>query len=494
MTNRRATQWFVFAIALLATTGQASAGEPDGKARSEAKELFSRGLHMFENGDHAGALAEFERAHELAPSRLLLYHIALVYMSMGKPVEAVESFDEVLSDPGPLKPEYIARAREAKEEQQGHIGQLDVKVNVPAAIVIDGSKAGEAPLQAPLPVAAGEHIVAVAAPGHVPARQSITVAGQGRADLVFELQPTEAKLAHVTIHSPLPGAEVRLDDELLGKTPFADPVSVLPGKRVFEIQRPGYMSGHRQVNLADGAYATVAFDPDEDDSAGAGRGRLQVMAGGGNIELTIDGRPRGVYRRPIDLPAGPHAVKLERDGFEPLERLVEVPTGGEAEVKVSLRRSAKTRAAQVSHAHSYRNWAIAALASGAVVAGGSLGLTLWSNGKLSSREDKLDQLKSEATGGGSCDPSSPAYNEVVGKNCRRTLADAQDEVNKYRNMRLGGIIGTVGGVALIGVGVTLLLITPDSGRDDRAEPLAGTLVPVLSAGPDGASLALRGQF
>ena len=490
MTNPRAFGGLVLCIAFLACAAQAAAAEPepDGKAVGEAKERYARGLHLFENGDNSGALAEFERAHELVPTRLLLYRIALVYVAMDKPVDALESLDEVLSDPGSLKPEYFARAKAAKEEQQRRVGELDVKVNVAAAIEIDGARAGEAPLSAPLPVAAGEHIVAVVAPGHIPLRQSVTVAAQGRAELAFELQPTEAKLAHVTVHSTLPGTEVRVDDELVGKTPLAEPVTVLPGKRVFEMQRPGYMSARRVLNLGDGVYGAVAFDPDEDSSAEAERGRLRVAAGTGDVQVTVDGRSRGTYRQPIALPAGLHVVKLERTGFEPLERLAEVPANGEAEVKVSLRPTGKARASQVESARSYKTWAVAALVSGALVAGGSVGLALWSNGKLSSAEDGLAVTKNDATAA-SCN-----VNSEVKKLCDQKMASAQDKVDKYKNLRLGGIIGTAAGAALVGVGVTLLLTAPaNPGRDDR-EDLAGSLVPVLSAGPDGASLWLRGQF
>jgi len=493
MTNSRRLGGLVLGLAMLAGAAQAVAAEPDGKAVREAKEHYARGLHLFENGDNVGALAEFEHAQEAIPSRLLLYRIALVYVAMDKPVDALESLDELLADPGSLKPEYLARAKAAKEEQQRRIGELDVKVNVPAAIEIDGERAGDAPLTAPLPMAAGEHMVTIKAPGHLPARQSVTVTAKGRAELAFELQPTEAKLAHVKIYSRLLGAEVRVDDELVGKTPFTEAVDVLPGKRVFELQRPGYMSARKVLNLGDGVHSAVAFDTEEDSSADAEHGRLRVAAGTGDVQLTIDDRSLGTYREPVALPAGLHVVKLERIGFEPMQRLTDIPAHGETEVKVSLRPTGKARATQAAHANSYRSWAIAALASGALVAGGSVGLALWSNGKLPPAEDGLALAKKDTATGASCDPSK--LNDVTKKLCDQAMADAQGKVDKYRNLRLGGILGASAGTALVGVGVALLLMAPAGpGDDDHDDLLAGTLLPVLAAGPDGASLLLRGRF
>jgi len=496
MTNLRAFGGVALSIVFLACAAQASTAEPDGDAVREAKERHARGLHLFENGDNGGALAEFERANELAPSRLLLYRIALVYVAMNKPVDALDSLDEVLSDTGSLKPEYLAHAKAAKEEQQRRIGELVIKANVPAAIEIDGARAGEAPLSAPLAVAAGEHIVAVVAKGHIPMRQSVTVTAQGRTELAFELQPTEAKLAHVTVHSPLLGAEVRVDDELLGKTPFAEPVTVLPGKHVFEMQRPGYMIARRTLNLGDGVYSAVSFDPDEDSSADAEHGRLRLAADPGDVQVTIDGRARGTYSQPIALPAGLHVVKLERIGFEPLERLADVTANGETEVKVSLRPSEKVRVAQAAHASSYKSWAVASLVSGVLVAGGFSWMAIWSNGKLPSVRDNLAQLQQDYVpgGNGSCDPNQ-GLSDVRKKVCDQRLGDAQNQVDKYRNLRLGGIVGAAAGAALVGVGVTLILTAPaEPGRGDHDDTFAGSFVPVFWAGPNGASLGLRGQF
>jgi hypothetical protein len=492
MTTLRPFRELLLSIAFLTAASRPLAAEPAENERAEAKLRFNHGLYLAENGAYAAALAEFERAYELVPSRLVLYHTALAYVAMDKPVDAVETFDDVLSADGTLGTEYIERAKATREELQRRIGDLDVKVNVPAAIQIDGEHAGDAPLKEPLKAAAGEHVVCVVAQGHAPARRSVSVAGEGRAVVDIALEPSEAKLAHVTVHSPVPGVEVRVDDVLVGKTPFAEPVLLLPGKRVFDMRRPGYATTQRSVDLADGVYSTVAFDPAEEAAAGAPRGRLRLRANVGDVEVTVDGRERGEYREPIDLPAGPHTLKLERTGYEPLERMASVDDGGETEVKVSLRPTSEARGSVVAKARSQRNWAIAALVTGAVVAGASTGVAIWSNGKLPAVQDNLAAVQKDAAAGGNglCDPNH-GLNDLQAKLCGERMSSAQGDVDHYRNIRLVGYIGVGVGAAFVATGIALLLTKPDP---DKADTLAGSLQPMLSAGPEGASLWLRGRF
>lgn len=487
MTNPRATQWFVLVGVLLASAGQARAGEPDSEARREAKEHLARGQDLFKNGDNKGALVEFVRAYELAPGALAIYHTALVHAAMGKPVEAVEAMKKVLADPGPLKEKELARARATKKEQERRIGQLDVKVNVPAAIEIDGQRVGDAPLQAPLRVAAGERTVAVEAPGYLPLRRAVTVEGEGRAELTFELQPTETGMAHVTVHCPLRDAEVLVDDVSAGKTPLAAPLRIVPGKHVIELQRPGYMTASRTVTLAAGAYTTVAFDPDEDAESGDPRGQMRLVPDEGKVFVTIDGRGRGLYRKPIALPAGPHSVKLDRAGYENVEQDIDISGGEEFELRVAWRPTAETRAEQVAEARPYRTWGIAAIVAGAVVAGGAIALAAWSNSQLPDAEAK----RTAAQNNDDCKSTVPVRQQL----CTQSVGEAQNEVDKYSSMRLGGIVGAVAGAAIVGVGVTLLILEPETPRQDAPKKtVASSLVPAFSAGPDGASVWLRGRF
>ena len=282
-----------------------------------------------------------------------------------------------------------------------------------------------------------------------------------------------------------------MDEELVGTTPLAGPVKLPPGKHTIELRRPGYMDGYRQVELTPGTRVTVAFNPDEDESDSADRGRLVVMVGVAGVRVTVDGRSHGVYRKPISLPAGPHLIGLTHPDFESLERKVDISASGNTELNVSLQPSKVTRKAEASRENTRKSWATAAIITGAVVAAGSAGLLVWGQSQLPAANDKLSLVQKDAVpnGGGDCDPSRA--NELTARLCREKMTSAQNDVDKYRNLRLVGIIGTSAGVALVGVGIVLRLTHPAPAEKDAEE---AQLEPVFSAGPYGATLGLRGRF
>ena len=467
-------------------------------ARKEARERFSRGLHLFENGDNGGALAEFQRANELIPNRLVLFNIGLVYAAMDRPVEAAATLEKVVKDAGPLKPENVARAQAVKDEQEKRIALVEVTTNVPATLEVDGLEAGTTPLAAPLRVAAGTRVIGALASGHLPARRELTVAGQTRAQLALELRPSEARLAHIEIRCALPGADVFIDGIPVGKTPLAASITTEPGTRVVELRRAGYVTQRRDIVLQDGARGELAFDPEIDAAATASSGRLRLQIAEGEILVTLDGRPRGVYHESITVPAGPHLVRLERAGFEPENRQVVIPQGSEMPLRADLRPTPETREAHVARARSYRFWAWTTLVGGSVLGAGSLGLALWSNGKIPGAESKLHTVEQGQVrfGGGACDPSQALPNAQIAK-CQQDLTDAQNSLSNYRNLRTGGFVGAGVGVALIGVGVALFALGPDPGRYDRPESESlslRNLLPVVSVGQNSTSLTLAGRF
>jgi hypothetical protein len=471
---------------------------PSDSARSEARERFARGLHLFENGDNGGALAEFKRAYEIIPNRFVLYNLGLVYASMDRPVDAVDTLEKVLADVGPLKPENVARARDVKDAQTKRIGLLEIQSNVAANVEIDGIHAGQTPLGAPLRIAVGTHVVGVVTHGYLPARREITVAGGIVAKVAVDLQATESSLAHVEVRCPLPGTDVFLDGVLMGKTPLASSLTTVPGKRAIELRRPGYTTQRRDIALAEGAHGELSFELVEDASAAlALLGGLRLIVGEGDISLTVDGRNRGVYRDRLALPIGPHRLRLERAGFEPLEREFQVASGIDTSVTASLRPTLETREIYVSHTRSFRAWSYVTLTAGVVMAGGSGTLTYLSGKRLTTANSDLAKVQGDWTryAGGPCDHSLNLSDTQLAQ-CQQRLSNAQDSVSKWRDLRTAGIVGVaVGGAALVG-GVVMLILSPDPTRYDRPanETLAARTILLPVVDRRGGALLLSGQF
>ncbi len=353
----------------------AQTAAPVTAARAEAIARFDRALKLFNDGDNAAALAEFQRTLELAPNPVVLYNVGLVQAAMGRPVEAVETFDKLLAAPGALTPEQTARARETRAAQADRIAGLMVKVNVEgAAIEVDNLDVAKSPVTKPLGVASGMHVVTAVAPGYAPVRKAVMVAGRATAEVAFELAPMAGRLAHLFVRSPLPGAEVRVDGQVAGETPLPGSLSLAPGNHLVEIRRPGYRSARRELALGDGATGEITLDPEEDPVLAGSDGEVSLDLRETDVVVSVDGRVRGPYARPLHVPGGLHRLRVERAGFFALERDVLVPSSGALVVPVVLDPTPDTLAAYTERARSRRTlgWITFGAGAALLAAGGSI--------------------------------------------------------------------------------------------------------------------------
>src|SRR5580765_5464988 len=89
-------------LALFTALPARAADAPADPKKAEAAQRFDRGLQLFDDGDTAGALAEFKRTYELVPNPVVLFNIGLVYAAMGRPVSAVDALEKVMQTPDKL--------------------------------------------------------------------------------------------------------------------------------------------------------------------------------------------------------------------------------------------------------------------------------------------------------------------------------------------------------------------------------------------------------
>src|SRR5450432_518244 len=295
-----------------APAGAAPVG-PSPAVKAEARERFDTGLHLFEKGENAGALAEFKRAFQLIPNPLVLYNMGLVYAAMNRPVDALDALNQFIAEPGTAGAEQKKHAEEVRAEQDKRIAQLVVLTNHPATVEVDGVEVGHTPLGKPIRVGSGSHVVAVEAPGFLGSRREVTLAGQLTETIAMSMQPTDTRMAQLLVTTALSGAEVVVNGKRVGATPLPASIAVPPGKVTVEIQRAGYLTASQTIALDEGARGEVKLTLEEDPAAPASvKGRLVVTASEAGAELSIDDGARRTLAGAITLPVGPHHVHLEK--------------------------------------------------------------------------------------------------------------------------------------------------------------------------------------
>jgi hypothetical protein len=478
----------------------AHAAEPDATAKADAAKRFDRGLTLFDEGDNAGALAEFKQVYATLPNPVVLYNIGLVYAAMFRPVDAVDALKQVVDAPS-LSPAQHERAKNALADQEARIGRLSI-TSVPAGahISVDNVDVATTPLTAPLRVSAGSHVVGAVAEGYALARKEVVVAGNADAQLSFELVRLEAtRDANLTVRSRLTGAEVFVNGKSAGKTPLSTSLAVPPGHLNIELKRPGYVTAKSELDLGEGSTGEVSLDPSIDSKALATEGVFfSVDVGRKNAELFVDQEHLGPYSGPVRLPKGPHRVRLEAAGFLPFERDVNVEGGKDNVLQGKLEPTPETRAAHDANVSLHRTWGIIGIGAGALIAGGGAAFLAINSGAKSDARKEFD------TANTALDLSTPPHCNVfaVEGSPVNTPAECQayvdDKQSAYDNAKKKDVIGYVGigvGAAVLVTGVVVLL-TGESAHEYAALPRPQSRGPRLSCsfGPGNFGAALAGSF
>ena len=473
-------------------TAHAASAEPsaDAAKRLEARERFDRGLTLFNQGDNQGALAEFQRAHQLTGNATVLYNIARVQAAAGEPVAALETLEQLAAAPGELSGARLAQLQALKKEQQQRVGVLTVRssVSTAARVEVDGTDVGALDPTRPVRLSAGRHVVGVLVPGYYPLRKTLWLAGQEQKGLDFALEPLEGSLGHVRLRVEPIDVTVSLDGQELGKTPHLVEVAVAPGKHRLELKRAGYRVLARELTVPEAGAVEVAETLEFDPASRAGHdGRLSVKPSEDDVVVFVNGAVVNQALRGLSLPEGQHRLRVERAGFVTNERIIAVPRASSATINVALEPTADYRADYVSSASSRRTWALGLGVGGVVVAGAATGFLLYNGGKVADAEQAFDSAFAEADA--ACNPMST-------KDCEQLQAIAgirEEDLGTKRSHQALGWVGVGVGAAALTTGVVLWLTGADPHRyDPRPESdVFGALdfAPWLNAGSGGVLLS-----
>ena len=169
--------------------------KPKNPKQKEADQRFKRGVALFNDSKYAEALAEFQRAYEIAPHPLVLYNIASCHRQMSHYAEAVNYYRRLLAEGKGVVP--AARLSAAQSELDATL-LLIARVTVTVSPALDGTTLllDGAPLDTttmPLILPPGEHRVTARTPGRPDAERTVRVASGD--EVAVELVLTQPPLA-----------------------------------------------------------------------------------------------------------------------------------------------------------------------------------------------------------------------------------------------------------------------------------------------------------
>jgi hypothetical protein len=488
--------WSGVLLSVLLAVSSASAQKVE-DPKVEAAARFDRGLTLFEEGDNAGALAEFRQAYAIFANPVVRYNIGLVFAAMTRPVDAADALREVVADTK-LSEAQRERAKKTLAEQEARIGRLNVTTTPAGArIAIDDVEVATTPLTSPIRVASGSRIVGAVAEGYVPTRKEIVIAGNTDETLHFDLvRATAVRPASLTVRSRLTGADVFVNGKAAGRTPLSTSLSLPAGRYSVELRRSGYQTVTREIELAEGATGELDLETAVDPAALEREGVLLSVDVGAPVELFVDGEHLGSYTGPVRLPRGTHRVRVEAAGFLPLEREVTLDPAARNVLRDRLEPTSDTRAAHEADVRFHRTWGLIGIGAGALVTGGGVGYLIYNAPYKDDARKELEEANAAAADG----RTGPFCNHLGGQNttaeCQAYVDDEQADLDGFEQRDLFGYIGIGAGAAIAVTGVVLLLTGEDADKYENSPSGANSerLRVSLATGPDALGATLSGSF
>jgi hypothetical protein len=176
------TSRFGFCSLILLATLLAAPATARADAKAEARRHFEYAKELIDDGQMAQAVIELQRCYEIMPHHTVLYNLGQAYVTMGKPVEAMDAFERYLKEGGgEISAERRAEVQKEIARQRVRIATLEIR-GAPAGAVlrVDGKMVGVAPLYVPIRIGMGSHTVSATADDYRPAEQTVVLVGEDR--------------------------------------------------------------------------------------------------------------------------------------------------------------------------------------------------------------------------------------------------------------------------------------------------------------------------
>lgn len=306
---------FGMALFSLGLAGPA-AGAPTSK-QAEAKKHAAAGSQALSRADTETAVRELTTAAAIAPDADILLSLARAHRLHGEPGKARDVLEQLRANYG----SKLSAAKRAEVDAElasvkAKLATLKLDIAEPGATVqVDGKEVGTTPLAAPIDLGTGSHEIAVSKAGFVTATRRLELtAGENQVAIELAREVATGKLiVSSTSEEPL---QLFLNDKEVGPLPYQ--ADLPPG--LYKVRGVGQKARTptQTVSIEVGQTITASL------VASALPGNVRVSAGDPDAAIFVDDKLVGKGAWQGDLPAGSHALRVERPGYQPYLQPLEV--------------------------------------------------------------------------------------------------------------------------------------------------------------------------
>jgi len=274
MSPRRALRAFSFGL-LLCVSRVASAAGPDAAPRplsasltGEAATAYQSAKLLFDDGDRAGALEKFKRAHDLSQDPRLLWNMAVCEKELRHYAAATALVTQYLKEGGSkLTAQNRADAAETETALRAFYSLVTIEgAPAGARVSVDGVEIGKAPLSEPVPMDLGRRTIRVELEGYEPFSTTLDVPGNTATSVPVSMK-AEVVTARLAVSATGERDLIKVDGKAVGTAHWEGVLA--PGPHDVRVTADGKKPYQTHVLLAAHSTRTLSVSLESEEHKGA---------------------------------------------------------------------------------------------------------------------------------------------------------------------------------------------------------------------------------
>lgn len=218
----------------------------------KAKKLVRQMGRLFAQNKYRDVIVVARQLYGLLKDPQLLANIGLCYERLGEDAQALAHYQQFLkAAPSGHKTRSNVEKQLAKLRQKLRGNKREVNLQSQpggATVTVDSREVGQTPTVVFLDP--GRHVIELRLKGYEPLRREILIVKGPALSLDYSLQRLE-ETGWLTVTCNVPGAEIFLENELIGKTPLRRK-GLKHGRYVVKVSAPGYREMQERVTIEAG--------------------------------------------------------------------------------------------------------------------------------------------------------------------------------------------------------------------------------------------------